>query len=248
MQTLWRLENISVQMDIDAPLVADVLRVHLAHAPLTAVLMQIGAAQRLYLALDGCPGCADSRCLPGCRADLLRRALRASGVGELALVREGLAARPYAQAVLALPSRDAQPLDGALLSAWSDARLILHWRTWTGDMLAATALLLTGEGPDPLAVVRACRWQAFALRGPLRRRSCSPSRQRYRWGDAGMERLTCRSHYLAWTSSLSASWKSIRQPKLTACWQPGYVRQSTSQRKHKLSLRQPSRSQALLQP
>lgn len=169
MQTLWRLENISVQMDIDAPLVADVLRVHLAHAPLTAVLMQIGAAQRLYLALDGCPGCADGRCLPGCRADLLRRALRASGAGELALVREGLAARPYAQAVLALPSQDAQPLDGALLSAWSDARLILHWRTWTGDMLAATALLLTGEGPDPLAVVRACRWQAFALRGPLRR-------------------------------------------------------------------------------
>ncbi len=174
MQTLWRLENISVQMDIDAPLVADVLRVHLAHAPLTAVLMQIGAAQRLYLALDGCPGCADGRCLPGCRADLLRRALRASGVGELALVREGLAARPYAQAVLALPSRDAQPLDGALLSAWSDARLILHWRNWTGDMLAATALLLTGEGPDPLAVVRACRWQTFALLGPLRRRVIQP--------------------------------------------------------------------------
>jgi hypothetical protein len=169
--TLWRFAWRDTTLANKA---TEVLRIHLAHAPLTTVLMQIGDAQRLYLALDGCSGCADGRCLPGCRADLLRRALRASGVGELSLVREGLAARPYSHAVLALPSRDAQPIDGALLSAWSDARLILHWRNWTGGMLAATALLLTGEGPDPLAVVRACRWQTFALLGPLRRRVMQP--------------------------------------------------------------------------
>jgi hypothetical protein len=169
--TLWRLAHTDSTVSTQ---VAELLRVHLAHAALTTLLAQIGDAQRLYLVLDGCSGCADGRCLPGCRADLLRRALRACGAGELSLVREGLAARPYTRAVLALPTRDAQPLDSALLSPWSDARLVLYWRSWRGDTLLATALLLTGEGPDPLAMVCVYGWQTFPLLGPLLRRLAQP--------------------------------------------------------------------------
>jgi hypothetical protein len=133
-RTLWRL--IPNAMTASCPVV-DALHTHLAHAPLTSVLVQIGGAQRLYLALDGCAGCADDRCLPGCRADLLHRALRARGAGELSLVPEGLAARPFTSGVLALPQRDAQPLDGALLRPWADARLVLHWGSWRGQTLTA---------------------------------------------------------------------------------------------------------------
>lgn len=169
--TLWRLFHSDSTRPIQ---LAEVLHVHLAHAPLTAVLAQIGDKQRIYLALDGCSGCLEGRCLPGCRADLLRRALCAAEIGELSLVPEGLAARPYSHAVLALPGREAQPLDGALLQSWSDARMVLHWRSWRGTSLVATALLLASQECDPAAALRAYGWKSFPLPGALLRRADQP--------------------------------------------------------------------------
>lgn len=170
-RTLWHL--VPNAMTGSCP-VAEVLHTHLMHSSLTAVLMQIGGVQRLYLGMDGCDGCADGRCLPGCRADLLRRALRARGAGELSLVPEGLVRRPYTDGRLALPGKDSQPLDSALLRPWSDARLVLHWGNWRGKELTAMAVLLTSGECDPLAALLPYGWQTFPLLGSLRPDAARP--------------------------------------------------------------------------
>jgi hypothetical protein len=140
------------------------------------VLMQIGQCQQAYIALEGCPGCAHSRCAVGCYVELFRRMLRTLHPAlRLVHVREGLARRPYTRIVLATPARHARPLDGPLLDAWPEARLILHWR---GDRRAVRvgALLLVGaDGPEPTVPLRAAGWRVVAQ--PLRmfrRWACRP--------------------------------------------------------------------------
>lgn len=156
---LWRLDAAATTESLTTD-----LRAYLAHATLTTILVRIGDRTRAYLALDGCAGCVIGRCLPGCRTDLLRRALTAQGGGTLTLVRDGLARRTYTRAVLACPLRDAQPLDAALLAAWPEARLTLAWRGGQGSRVMVGALLLTGAAGDaPTAALGARRWRAIAL-------------------------------------------------------------------------------------
>jgi hypothetical protein len=84
-QLRWRLEGATTEFLPDAAGLAAGLRLHLAHAPLTSTLVQIGDPQRAYVALDGCGGCLRGRCEPGCRVELLRRLLRLKGRHEHAL-------------------------------------------------------------------------------------------------------------------------------------------------------------------
>src|SRR5262245_54717436 len=110
---LWRLEGAIPEALRDPERLADGLRLHLAHAGLITVLMQIGERQQAYVVLAGCAGCAYGRCEPGCYVDLLRRLLQACFTScDLHPVRDGLAQRPYERAILIVPSKDARPLDG----------------------------------------------------------------------------------------------------------------------------------------
>jgi hypothetical protein len=118
---LWRLDAAHDQ-SIDDHRTAEALRSYLAHAGLANVLVRIGQETRAYLALDGCDGCDQGRCLPGCRAELLRRAMRAAGTGDLTLVREGLARRQYTTALPAIPTNRARRLDADILQHWNEAR------------------------------------------------------------------------------------------------------------------------------
>lgn len=136
------------------------LALHLAHAPLTTVLARIGDTTRAYLSLVGCAGCFAGRCHPGCRADLLSRALHAAGIAQPALIPGGLACRPFTRATLARPGAAAQPLDETLLAPWPDARLIVHWQ----DARTVAALLATsGDGPTPTTVLRRAGWLPVPL-------------------------------------------------------------------------------------
>ena len=80
-------------------------------------------------------------------------------------LRHGLSRRPYTRAVLAWPTRTAQPLTGALLAGWNDARLSLHWRqSVLRKHITLAALLLVGaDGPAPTPAVRAAGWRCLPL-------------------------------------------------------------------------------------
>jgi hypothetical protein len=167
-RTLWRIAGASTTTAHPDRLIAG-LRLHLRYAALTSVLMQIGAQQQAYVALVGCEGCAHGRCAPGCRADLFGRMLRASiPACDPRYVASGLAARPYTRAALAWPAPRAQALTGALLHAWAESRLVLHWPRASGRTPTVAALVLTSSaGPEPASVLRSCGWRAIALPAPL---------------------------------------------------------------------------------
>jgi len=163
------------------------------------------------------------RCLPGCRANLLRRALRASQGGELSLVREGLAARPYIQAVLALPSRSIARLfrpfrcpPGAALAEqgrW-DARGNRAAPDWRGARSRRYAACLS--------LADLCLTWAAAATGHAA----------YPGSTATGKTLVCLtspSQHPEWTSSPSLSRKSMLRLTLTACWQAGCAQRSTAQ-------------------
>jgi hypothetical protein len=163
--TLWRLEGATTEFLPDATGLAAGLRLHLAHAPLTSTLVQIGDVQRAYVALDGCGGCLRGRCEPGCRVELLRRLLRASLDGAtLQTVPRGLAACPYARVALAWPGRNARPPAGAILAAWEEARLSIHWQRGPRATITVSALLATGVGEgDPARILTELGWNALPL-------------------------------------------------------------------------------------
>jgi hypothetical protein len=163
--TLWRLEGATTEFLHDATGLAAGLRLHLAHAPLTSTLVQIGDVQRAYVALDGCGGCLRGRCEPGCRVELLRRLLRASLDGAtLQAVLRGLAARLYTRVALAWPGRNAHPLAGDILAAWEEARLSIHWQRGPRATITASALLANGAGEgDPARVLAEHGWNALPL-------------------------------------------------------------------------------------
>lgn len=160
---LWRLAA-PPELPTDLAGLADGVRLHIAHSPLTTIAMRAGTLQRCYLALESCAGCARGLCRIGCPAALFSRMLLARLPGsslELLAHPQGLVSRPYRQVVLAWPSASAAPFDAAALDAWDEARLIVHWRR--GDPCSAAALLAVGAGPDPLAFAGARGWQALAL-------------------------------------------------------------------------------------
>jgi hypothetical protein len=163
--TLWRLEGATTEFLPDATGLAAGLRLHLAHAPLTSTLVQIGDTQRAYVALDGCGGCLRGRCEPGCRVELLRRLLRASlGGASLQAVPRGLAARPYTRVALAWPGRNTRPLAGDFLAAWEEARLSIHWQRGPRATITASALLAAGAGEgDPARILTELDWNALPL-------------------------------------------------------------------------------------
>src|SRR5215213_11562126 len=102
LRIIWRID-MTATTTIDDARLADVLRLHVAHSPLTTVAMQIGAQQQCYVVLDGCPGCLTDQCRIGCRAALFRRLLPACITGvEVRPVAapQGFARRPYQRGVL----------------------------------------------------------------------------------------------------------------------------------------------------
>src|SRR5260370_41393607 len=126
---LWRLDGATDATLIQPARLEQGLRLHLQHTELTTVLMQIGDQQQAYVVIQGCEGCAHGRCTPGCYVELLRRLLRVCfDACTLRPVAGGLAKRPYHRAALVWPTAKAEPLAGLSLAAWSEARLIVHWR------------------------------------------------------------------------------------------------------------------------
>jgi hypothetical protein len=149
----------------DAPPLVDGLRLHLAHAPLDCIVMQIGARQQSYVGTTGCAGCPHDRCDPGCPMALLRRTLtQALPSTATRLTRGSLATRPYTRAVLATPLRTAQALTAAHLGGWPEARLTVSWLRMRRSQRRVAALLAVGaDGPDPAAHLRMLGWQPWPL-------------------------------------------------------------------------------------
>lgn len=141
------------------------LLLHLAHAPLHTLLIQIAGQQRAYVALDGCDGCLRGRCAPGCRVELLRRLVRAAFDGaRLEPVSRGLATRAYCQVALAVPRPLAMPLDGDVLAPWASARLAVRWQGGArGDIVASAVLAAEDAGPSPAARLKAYGWTALPI-------------------------------------------------------------------------------------
>ena len=157
---LWRLEGATRETLEDSAKLAEGLALHLAHADLLMVLMQVGTRQQAYLALAGGRGCAAGRCEPGCPRDLLRRLLKACFPScDLRGVASGLASRLYSRFVAAKPTRGAQPLEIPLLSSWPEARLIVHWRKAGRGVGVGAVLAVGAEGPDPAEALLALGWQ-----------------------------------------------------------------------------------------
>lgn len=160
-QTLWRIGDTAPQEpDLDA-LVAG-LSNHLAHDGLASCLVQIGARQRAYVALQGCAGCAMGRCAVGCRVELLRRTLRAALGEQLTLtpVRRGLDLLGYRRILLAWPaSASAGPMGGEILAGWPRARMAIRWRRGEARRRISALVSLGGaDGPDVVARLRERGW------------------------------------------------------------------------------------------
>jgi hypothetical protein len=137
----------------------DWLTRHLAAHDLTAILMKVGRQVQPYVMLDGCVGCARNACQAGCPSLALREAF---GDGRLRLVPRGLAQRRYCQRVLAVPDRQAQPLDLALLHHWQEARLLVRYAPGG----KTRALLWVGEGETrAMAALREWGWRGIVIPG-----------------------------------------------------------------------------------
>ena len=170
---LWRVVLPAADTPIDAEVVQTGLERHLACDDLTTTLVQIGVAQRAYVRLRGCGRCATGRCLPGCRVTLLQRVLHAASGAQVRLepVVVGLHPRPYTHTVLAWPTPAAQPLTGALLHSWSEARLSVLWRTRAvrRQLVAVAQIEVGSAGPDAVPLLEAAGWRAHALLQRLQR-------------------------------------------------------------------------------
>ena len=165
---LWRLDGATDATLIQPARLEQGLRLHLQHTELRTVLMQIGAQQQAYVAVQGCEGCAHGRCTPGCYVELLRRLLRVCfDACTLRAVAGGLATRPYRRVALAWPTAKAEPLASLALASWPETRLMVQW-CGTQRQVSSAALLAVGvDGPDPASALRAIGWQAWALPGAV---------------------------------------------------------------------------------
>jgi hypothetical protein len=165
LRTIWRVD-MTATTTIDHSRLADGLRLHVAHSPLTTVAMQIADRQQCYVVLDGCPGCLTEQCPIGCRAALFRRLFATCLVGvDLCAIAppQGFARRPYRRGALARPGPDAQSLDTTLLHPWHEARLLVHWTSTKRAMRSSALLLTSAEAPDPAAQLRAAGWMPLPL-------------------------------------------------------------------------------------
>mgnify|MGYP000981839999 CR=1 FL=1 len=159
---LWRLHNINPTPHSPERFDAG-LRLHVEHTDLITVLVQIGKMQQAYISAAACDGCRRGRHAPGCYVELLRRLLSATYESvELILVPQGLARRPYTQAVLARPGKYGKPFDATDLTDWSEARLVMHWQYAARGLITATVLAV-GDGPDPAQFLRERGWTAHPL-------------------------------------------------------------------------------------
>ena len=166
LRTIWRIDGMTATTAIDHARLADGLRLHVAHSPLTTVAMQIADRQQCYVVLDGCPGCLTEQCRIGCRAALFRRLLPAciAGVEVCPVaVPQGFARRPYRRGVLAWPGPDAQSLNATLLQPWNEARLIIHWTVVRTTVRSSALIMISAEDPDPAAQLRAAGWMPLPL-------------------------------------------------------------------------------------
>jgi hypothetical protein len=148
------------------------LRQHLVFADLTSVLMQIGNRQQAYLLVQGCPGCAEDRCVAGCRAALLNRVVMGAfgATSRLSHIPKGLAPRPYARVYTLTPASTATMFEASTLAPWPEARLALHWcRVPKGAPLVAGVLAVGEQGPDPVAALAERGWQVRSVRAPFNR-------------------------------------------------------------------------------
>ena len=163
--TLWRIEGISAATEIAYERLAEGLRLHVAHSPLSTLTMRIGTQQRWYVALAGCPGCARDQCRIGCPAALFRRLFASCVIGgELRAVAppQGLACRPYTRGIFAWPTAESTPCTSTL-EDWNDARLIVHWRRYGAQLCGSALLLASADGPDPATPLRAQQWRTIGL-------------------------------------------------------------------------------------
>jgi hypothetical protein len=169
-RTLWRIEGLTTASEIDQAQLAEGLRLHMMHSPLTTVAMRIGEQQRCYLTLEGCAECARDHCRVGCPAALFRRLFQ-SCVADAALRAvgppQGLARRTYARGLFAWPLPEAEPLDSSMLEGWDEARLLIHWRRYGARNCGSALLLVSAEGPEPIALLRAHRWRTCVLPAPV---------------------------------------------------------------------------------
>jgi len=132
------------------------------------VTLRVAGQERDYLAVRGCSGCATDRCVVGCRASLLRRALTSALSGlSTRVLRHPLRTQPYQQGILAWPLRNAVPLDRSIL--WEREALALHLGIHReGAGIRTMALFAVGADDDAatrslLANVRERGWRVALL-------------------------------------------------------------------------------------
>jgi hypothetical protein len=158
MHAIWKLEYPEQTQSAQPP----DLTLHVRHATLTCICMRVGERAQSYVAGEACVGCVTARCLPGCRAQLLRRTLASAGIRMSAVpLRRGLAQRPYCRAALALPSRGARLPDAQALASWQEARLCVSWRMRGGRLWVGLLLRVGDDGPPPALELRHHGWLAL---------------------------------------------------------------------------------------
>src|SRR5262249_14958022 len=164
-------------MQVDYVRLSEGINLYVIHSPLTTVAMRIGEQQRFYLRLAGCAGCVRDQCRVGCPAGLFRRLFQSCVTGaalHAVAPPQCLAGRPYTRGVFAWPNAHSQVLDDTLLHAWTDARLLLHWRRYGGYICGSALLLATWDGPEPAGALREQSWRTLPL----------PTRMVARWRQA----------------------------------------------------------------
>lgn len=171
---LWRVEGSS-----SAPNAAawqEGLTLHLLFQSLTTVLVRRAGQTRQYLVLEGCPRCRQDGCERLCHRMLFAQLVHTALPGiTLVPIPRLVAPRSESRQVVAVPHRaDAQFLDAAFLTRWSEGRLVTTWTRLRAAPQPVTvgALLVVGiEGSPPAPALHAEGWRALSLATFVSRRA-----------------------------------------------------------------------------